>query len=126
MLHFSCEDIAEFKKYNVFNTCIVSLCGSHDLKAERLQLKNAKVAIATPGRLMEHITDLDCPADFTRLSIVRRGIRRAVSLITYSAVRLSAAGAKYLVVDEADRMSQTARIEWLNDFEAVANCELDC
>uniref|UniRef100_A0A1I8EJ16 ATP-dependent RNA helicase n=1 Tax=Wuchereria bancrofti TaxID=6293 RepID=A0A1I8EJ16_WUCBA len=90
----------EFKKYNVFNVRIVSLCGSHDLNVERQQLESANIVIATAGRLMEHINDLDFPADFTHL--------------------------RYLVVDEADRMSHTARIEWLNDLEAVANYNHNC
>uniref|UniRef100_A0A1I7V8R6 ATP-dependent RNA helicase n=1 Tax=Loa loa TaxID=7209 RepID=A0A1I7V8R6_LOALO len=90
----------EFKKYNVFNVRIASLCGSHDLNVERQHLESANIAIATPGRLMEHITDLDFPVDFTHL--------------------------RYLVVDEADRMSHTARIEWLNDLEVVANYSHNC
>ncbi|VDM99145.1 unnamed protein product, partial [Onchocerca ochengi] len=49
---------------------------------------------------MEHIIDLDSPIDFTHL--------------------------RYLVVDEADRMSHTARIEWLDDLEAVANYNHNC
>ncbi|VDK83412.1 unnamed protein product [Litomosoides sigmodontis] len=90
----------EFQKYNVFKIRIAVLCGSHDLNAERQQLEIANIAIATPGRLMEHITDLDFPVDFTHL--------------------------RYLVVDEADRMSHTARIEWLNDLEAVTNYNHSC
>ncbi|KAL4003311.1 DEAD/DEAH box helicase family protein [Acanthocheilonema viteae] len=90
----------EFKKYNVFNIRIASLCGNHDLNAERQQLESANIAIATPGRLMEHIADVDFPVNFTYL--------------------------RYLVVDEADRMSHTARIEWLNDLEAVTNYNHNC
>uniref|UniRef100_A0A915PMZ0 ATP-dependent RNA helicase n=1 Tax=Setaria digitata TaxID=48799 RepID=A0A915PMZ0_9BILA len=90
----------EFKKYNVFNVRIASLYGSHDFDAERQQLKRANIVIATPGRLMEHIADLDFPVDFTHL--------------------------RYLVVDEADRMSRIARIEWLDDLEAVANYNHNC
>ncbi|VDN01418.1 unnamed protein product [Thelazia callipaeda] len=90
----------EFKKYNVFNVPIVSLCGNHDINAERYQLKNAKIAIATPGRLMEHITNMDFHVNFAYL--------------------------RYLVVDEADRMSHIARIEWLSDLEAVARYDQTC
>uniref|UniRef100_A0A0R3RGS3 ATP-dependent RNA helicase n=1 Tax=Elaeophora elaphi TaxID=1147741 RepID=A0A0R3RGS3_9BILA len=92
--------VKEFKKYNVFNIRIASLCGSHNINTERQHLESANIAVATPGRLMEHITDLDFPVDFTQL--------------------------RYLVVDEADRMSHIARIEWLNDLEAIANYNHNC
>lgn len=59
----------EFKKYNVFKIRIAVLCGSHDLNGERQQLESANIVIATPGRLMEHVTDLDFPVDFTHLRL---------------------------------------------------------
>uniref|UniRef100_A0A915CC19 ATP-dependent RNA helicase n=1 Tax=Parascaris univalens TaxID=6257 RepID=A0A915CC19_PARUN len=71
------------------------LCGNHDVNAERRQLKRARVVFATPGRLMEHLVDPLSSIDVSHL--------------------------RYLIIDEADRMSQTARLEWLDALEQAAH-----
>lgn len=78
------------------------LCGNRDYEVERRDLfssesslSQANVIIATPGRLVEHLVDLSGEIDLT--------------------------GLRYLVIDEADRMSQSARLEWLNLVEDCAN-----
>ncbi|EJD74937.1 hypothetical protein LOAG_17815 [Loa loa] len=67
---------------------------------EKTASRKRKYSDSNAGSFNEHITDLDFPVDFTHL--------------------------RYLVVDEADRMSHTARIEWLNDLEVVANYSHNC
>lgn len=81
---------------------IVVVCGSRDYEIERRDLFSndgnicqANVIVGTPGRLVEHLVDLS------------------------GEINLS--GLRYLVIDEADRMSQTARLEWLNLVEDCAN-----
>ncbi|MFH4980259.1 hypothetical protein AB6A40_006968 [Gnathostoma spinigerum] len=91
----------EFQKYNVFDIQCVLLCGSHDYQKERSQLidkyghSKASVVVATPGRLVDHILD-------------KSGSMHLTSL-------------RYLVIDEADRISQGARLEWLDLLESVTN-----
>ncbi|TKR88526.1 hypothetical protein L596_012754 [Steinernema carpocapsae] len=95
----------EFCKYNSGGANVVLLCGSREYSYERRLLfgdKNSKMAsvnviIATPGRLVDHLMDVNDghSIDLTHL--------------------------RYLVVDEADRMTQMARLEWLNLVERRAN-----
>uniref|UniRef100_A0A9J2Q9U7 ATP-dependent RNA helicase n=1 Tax=Ascaris lumbricoides TaxID=6252 RepID=A0A9J2Q9U7_ASCLU len=86
---------AEFKKFDAFGIQTALLCGNHDVNAERRQLKTARVVFATPGRLMEHLVDPVSHMDVSHL--------------------------RYLIIDEADRMSQTARLEWLDALEQAAH-----
>ncbi|KHN76196.1 Putative ATP-dependent RNA helicase [Toxocara canis] len=85
---------AEFKKFDVFDIKTASLCGSHDVNRERRQLKDARIVFATPGRLIDHLVNPLSHMDVSHL--------------------------RYLVIDEADRMSQTARLEWLDTLEQSA------
>lgn len=55
---------------------------------------SAHIIISTPGRLVEHLVNSSTNMDLSSL--------------------------RYLVVDEADRMQDTARIEWLNIVERRA------
>ncbi|KAK0416154.1 hypothetical protein QR680_012319 [Steinernema hermaphroditum] len=95
----------EFSKYNVIGANVVLLCASREYSHERQLLfgnkKNkastANVIIATPGRLVDHLMDVT-DGGTINLSHLR-----------------------YLVVDEADRMTQMARLEWLNLVERRAN-----
>lgn len=96
----------EFNKYNVFGARIVALDGGNDYEAERNQLfpverqsrcAQAHIIVATPGRLVEHLVD-DESGGAIDLSQLR-----------------------FLVVDEADRMVDTARMEWLALAERRAN-----
>ncbi|VDK51947.1 unnamed protein product [Anisakis simplex] len=88
---------SEFNKFNVFKMKTALLCGgaNNDINSQRRQLKDARVVFATPGRLIEHLVDPQSPIDVTHL--------------------------RYLVIDEADRMSQSARLEWLDALENAAH-----
>lgn len=88
-------------KFNA-NAKIVSFDGSSDYSSERnllfpnkSKVSQAHILIATPGRLVEHLVDDNGHIDLTSL--------------------------RYLVVDEADRMQDTARMEWLGLVERRAN-----
>lgn len=92
----------EFAKFNVFGAKIVSLLGNDNYAAERSALfpngistSQAHIIIATPGSLIEHLLD---DRGFLNLTVLR-----------------------YLVVDEADRMQNTARLEWLELVEKHTN-----
>jgi ATP-dependent RNA helicase DDX51/DBP6 len=92
----------EFKKYNVYDTNIVLLAGVHDYSTERTHLfpsdsKTAKanIIVATPDRFVEHLTDIHGKIELSKL--------------------------RYLVIDEADRMKNIARMEWLTLLEERAN-----
>ncbi|VDM67109.1 unnamed protein product, partial [Strongylus vulgaris] len=82
----------EFKSYNACGAVISALSGANDFRKEQRNLAPegvcvSDVIIATPGRLMDHLTD------------------RA------SGVKLDSL--RFLVVDEADRMGTMVRQEWL-------------
>uniref|UniRef100_A0A914YUH1 ATP-dependent RNA helicase n=1 Tax=Panagrolaimus superbus TaxID=310955 RepID=A0A914YUH1_9BILA len=92
----------EFKKYNIYNASTVLLAGAHEYATERRFLfpndsktSKASIIIATPDRLVEHLTDIHGKIELSKL--------------------------RYLVVDEADRMKNIARMEWLNLVEERAN-----
>uniref|UniRef100_A0A915NK51 ATP-dependent RNA helicase n=1 Tax=Meloidogyne floridensis TaxID=298350 RepID=A0A915NK51_9BILA len=92
----------EFEKFNVFNTKIVALYGNTSYFHERSLLfpnnsciSQAHLIIATPGRLLDHLMDND--GNFINLSMLR-----------------------FLVIDEADKMQDTARIEWLDVIERLS------
>uniref|UniRef100_A0A914LLK4 ATP-dependent RNA helicase n=1 Tax=Meloidogyne incognita TaxID=6306 RepID=A0A914LLK4_MELIC len=92
----------EFEKFNVFNAKIVALYGNTTYFHERSLLfpnnsciSQAHLIIATPGRLLDHLMDND--GNFINLSILR-----------------------FLVIDEADKMQDTARIEWLDVIERLS------
>uniref|UniRef100_A0A0K0FC69 ATP-dependent RNA helicase n=1 Tax=Strongyloides venezuelensis TaxID=75913 RepID=A0A0K0FC69_STRVS len=95
--------MGEFKKYSSENINIVGLSNIVDHKKERKLLFNndskictANIIITTPQRFMEHLFDNDGKEfDLTRL--------------------------RYLVIDEADRMSYTARLDWLDTIEQKCN-----
>uniref|UniRef100_A0A915D3G4 RNA helicase n=1 Tax=Ditylenchus dipsaci TaxID=166011 RepID=A0A915D3G4_9BILA len=95
----------EFCKYNVFGIKIALLNGLNDYESERSLLfpsnseSQVHVIVATPGRLMEHLVD---PSGIINLSALR-----------------------FLVVDEADRMIDTARVEWLNVVERRAKASIN-
>ncbi|KAH7731651.1 DEAD box protein/DEAH protein box helicase [Aphelenchoides avenae] len=93
---------AEFQRFNVYKAKVVLLIGASDYTTERSKLfpngstrSDAHIIIATPGRLVEHLADLSGDINLRSL--------------------------RYLIVDEADRMGQTARLEWLNLVERRAN-----
>uniref|UniRef100_A0A0N4Z7N0 ATP-dependent RNA helicase n=1 Tax=Parastrongyloides trichosuri TaxID=131310 RepID=A0A0N4Z7N0_PARTI len=91
--------LSEFKKYTSDGISIVGLSNTNDHKKERKmlffndsQLCTANIIISTPQRFMEHLFDNDGKEiDLSHL--------------------------RYLVVDEADRMSNTARLDWLDTIE---------
>ncbi|CAK5130474.1 unnamed protein product [Meloidogyne enterolobii] len=92
----------EFEKFNVFNAKIVALYGNTTYFHERSVLfpnnsciSQAHLIIATPGRLLDHLMDND--GNFINLSMLR-----------------------FLVIDEADKMQDTARIEWLDVIERLS------
>jgi ATP-dependent RNA helicase DDX51/DBP6 len=92
----------EFQKFNVYGANIVLLNAASDYGTERKRLfpnksrrSQANVIIATPGRLVEHLVDLTGHIDLSSL--------------------------RFLIVDEADRMGQTARLEWLALVERMAS-----
>uniref|UniRef100_A0A183BZ28 ATP-dependent RNA helicase n=1 Tax=Globodera pallida TaxID=36090 RepID=A0A183BZ28_GLOPA len=91
----------EFEKLNFFGANIV-LLGQNDYRSERSALFpngsrkcKAHVIVATPGRFVEHLLDENGDLDLSML--------------------------RYLVVDEADRMQDMARMEWLELVEKYAN-----
>uniref|UniRef100_A0A914HD68 ATP-dependent RNA helicase n=1 Tax=Globodera rostochiensis TaxID=31243 RepID=A0A914HD68_GLORO len=91
----------EFEKLNFFGANIV-LLGKNDYRSERSALFpngtrkcKAHVIVATPGRFVEHLLDENGDLDLSML--------------------------RYLVVDEADRMQDMARMEWLELVEKYAN-----
>uniref|UniRef100_A0A7E4UNR6 ATP-dependent RNA helicase n=1 Tax=Panagrellus redivivus TaxID=6233 RepID=A0A7E4UNR6_PANRE len=92
----------EFKKYDPFGTKIVLLSNTQSYSAERHQLfpdnaetAQASIIVATPDRLVEHLTDVRGRIDLSQL--------------------------RYLVIDEADRMKNVARMEWLSVLEDLAD-----
>lgn len=83
------------------------LAGVHEYATERRMLfpndsktSKANVIIATPDRFVEHLTDIHGKVELTKL--------------------------RYLVIDEADRMKNIARMEWLSLLEERANGIVDC
>lgn len=93
----------EFNKYNIFNANIVLLSGN-DYQKERSKLfptdsfstfSSAHIIVATPGSLVTHLVDKNGTINLSNL--------------------------RFLVIDEADHLSNTARIEWLNLVERRAN-----
>ncbi|KAL7075791.1 hypothetical protein ACQ4LE_005163 [Meloidogyne hapla] len=96
----------EFEKFNVFNAKIVALYGNTSYFHERSllfpnnsRISQAHVIVATPGRLLDHLMDDD--GNFINLSMLR-----------------------FLVIDEADKMHDTARIEWLEVVERLSCASL--
>ena len=94
--------LQEFKKYDPFDTSIVLLSGSQKYESERRHLfpagsalAKASVIVATPDRLIQHLTDLTGTVDLSKL--------------------------RYLVIDEADKMKNTAKMEWLGLLEERAH-----
>lgn len=82
----------------MFGAKIALLNGTNEYDSERRKLfpndvsvSHVHIIVATPGRLIEHLVD---PAGSINLSSLR-----------------------FLVIDEADRMIDTARIEWLQVVE---------
>uniref|UniRef100_A0AC35TTV1 RNA helicase n=1 Tax=Rhabditophanes sp. KR3021 TaxID=114890 RepID=A0AC35TTV1_9BILA len=93
---------AEFAKFAPPSVNIVGIANSKNHQKERSALFSnnsdfctAHIIISTPTRLMEHLADTDGKDfDLSRL--------------------------RYLVVDEADQMANTARLDWLNTVEQKA------
>ncbi|KAI1731799.1 DEAD/DEAH box helicase domain-containing protein [Ditylenchus destructor] len=88
----------EFCKYNVFGAKIALLNGTNEYDSERRKLfpnddsvSHVHIIVATPGRLIEHLVD--------------------------SSGSINLSSLRFLVIDEADRMIDTARIEWLQVVE---------
>ncbi|KAL3106854.1 hypothetical protein niasHT_010769 [Heterodera trifolii] len=96
----------EFEKLNLFGAAI-ALLGQNDYRIERsvlfpngMKSSKAHVIVTTPGRFVEHLMDENGHLDMSML--------------------------RYLVVDEADRMQDTARMEWLGFVERYANVPSVC
>uniref|UniRef100_A0A1I7WY93 ATP-dependent RNA helicase n=1 Tax=Heterorhabditis bacteriophora TaxID=37862 RepID=A0A1I7WY93_HETBA len=94
----------EFLRYNSCYARVSSLSGATDFEKELHNLNKdgscrSDVIIATPGRLMEHLTD---PRNKIQLNTLR-----------------------FLVVDEADRMGHMVRTEWLELVERRAGVCID-